>query len=318
MARARRDEVRLINALIDGGEGDEGGVIGAVAKEQLKQLPSYAYWNGLEMFGIRLYHGSIDQYHRSLDSYYQLQLDLPKPEGGEPVEGLRPNWHAGLPPAPDGLLDEATFTLTADEATYLRERIRVSAPGSLLDALVSRGRPARHVLFAWRHPDVRRLSKELTERLEFARVLSEVMQGASLLYNLMLSERREFKARTTEYRSRLEDWSREVAVTSHWSWDEFWAVALLSNPRIPQSTRRFVERWFDFAGIGPKVVDDRKARAVISDRERVTKGSQSRLHNRRALELYGGRSGVSQLSYRWPVVERLINDILRGIAATPG
>jgi hypothetical protein len=44
-ARARRDEIRLIHALIEGGEGGGGGVIGAVVRERLKQPPSYAYWN---------------------------------------------------------------------------------------------------------------------------------------------------------------------------------------------------------------------------------------------------------------------------------
>ena len=35
-ARARRDEVRLINALIEGGEGDGSGVIGAVARDRVE------------------------------------------------------------------------------------------------------------------------------------------------------------------------------------------------------------------------------------------------------------------------------------------
>src|SRR3954463_9262121 len=59
-ARARRDEIRLIDALIRGGEGEGNGVIGAVARDRLKQLPSYAYWNGLEVLGIRLYQGSTE------------------------------------------------------------------------------------------------------------------------------------------------------------------------------------------------------------------------------------------------------------------
>src|SRR4029453_8528067 len=72
-ARARGDEIRLIGALIEGGEGDGGGVIGVAARDRLKQLPSYAYWNGLEILGIRLFPGSIDQYHRSLHGYYDWQ-----------------------------------------------------------------------------------------------------------------------------------------------------------------------------------------------------------------------------------------------------
>jgi hypothetical protein len=314
-ARARRDEIRLIHALIEGGEGEGSGVIGAVARERLKQLPSYAYWNGLEILGIRLYHGSNDRYHRSLDGYYRLLRDLPRGEGDEPTDGLRPNWHPGLPPPPDGLLDATSFELTPGEATYLRERVHASAPSSLLDSLVSRTRPARHVPFPWRHPDVGRLPSELAKSLELARAFSEVMHGASLLYNLMLAEARPLNDRAADYRARLEEWADQVTIPTEWSWNEFWAVVLLSNPRVPTLTRRFIERWFELASIGRGIADDRRGRSLISDRERVTKGSQARLHNRRALELWGGSSGTAQLAYRWPIVERIINDILKGVGS---
>src|SRR5690349_10778965 len=56
--KARRDEIRLIYSLLAGGEGEGSGVIGAVVRDRLKQLPSYSYWNGLEVLGIRLFHGS--------------------------------------------------------------------------------------------------------------------------------------------------------------------------------------------------------------------------------------------------------------------
>jgi hypothetical protein len=314
-ARARRDEIRLIHALIEGGEGEGSGVIGAVARERLKQLPSYAYWNGLEILGIRLYHGSNDRYHRSLDGYYRLLRELPRGEGDEPTDGLRPNWHPGLPPPPDRLLEATSFELTPEEAIYLRERVHASAPGSLLDLLVSRTRPARHVPFPWRHPDVGKLPSELAKSLELARAFSEVMHGASLLYNLMLAEARPLNDRAADYRARLEGWAQQVTIPAEWSWDEFWAVVLLSNPRVPTLTRHFIERWFELASVGGGVVDDRRGRSLISDRERVTKRSQARLHNRRALELWGGSSGTAQLAYRWPIVERIINDILKGVGS---
>jgi Family of unknown function (DUF6361) len=313
-ARSRRDEIRLIRALIEGGEGEGQGVIGAVAREQLKQLPSYAYWNGLEILGIRLFDGTPDRYHRSLDGYYRWLQDVPRSEGDEPSESLRTNWHPGLPPAPEGFLEGTSFDLTPEEAAYLRERIHASAPGSLLDEFASRSRPSRRVPFAWLHPDVARLPSDLGRRLQLARVFSELMYGASLLYSLMLAEARSAEELGAEHRDRLEDWAAQVDLPTGWSWDEFWAVTGLSNRRIPLSTRHFVTRWFDLAPVGRRIVDDRRARALIEDRERVTKGSQARLHNRRALELGGG--GVAgQLTYRWPVVERELNDILK--AAVP-
>ncbi len=313
-ARARRDEIRLIYALIEGGDGKGSGVIGVVARDRLKQLPSYAYWNGLEVLGIRLYQGSIDRYHRSLDGYYRLLRDTPRAEGDEPTDGPRPNWSPGLPPPPDRMLESSNFDLAYDEASYVRERIHISAPGSLLDLFVSRGRPARHVPFAWSHPDVAKLPKDLARSLELARVFSEVMHGASLLYNLMLAEARPLEAMAAGYRAQLEEWAGHAAIPSNWNWDEFWAVASLSNRRISATTRRFIERWFDLASLGPRIADDVRGRSLIKEREQITKRSQAPLHNRRALELWGGSSGTAQLSYRWPIVERIINDILKGVA----
>jgi Family of unknown function (DUF6361) len=314
-ARARRDEVRLIHALIEGGEGEGSGVIGGVARERLKQLPSSAYWNGLLVHGIRRYHGSIDRYHRSLDGYYQLVRDLPKAEGDEPTEGVRANWDAGLPPAPERLLESATFDLTRNEALYLRERIHASAPGSLFDVLASRARRARHVGFPWRHPDVAKLPADLAHLVALARTFSEVMHGASLLYNLMLAEARPLPARVEEYRTRLGYWVDEAAVPADWDWAGFWAVVLRANRRISPATRRFVERWFEAARYGLGVADDPGARPLISERERMTKGAQARLHNLRALELWGGSSGAAQLNYRWPNVEQIVDDILKGCTA---
>jgi Family of unknown function (DUF6361) len=313
-ARARRSEIRLINALIDGEQGEGDGVIGAVARDRLKQLPSYAYWNGLEVHGIRRYHGSIDRYHRSLDSHYLLLHEAPPSEGDEPTVSLVSNWDAGLPPRPDGLLESTKFKLTRDEALYLRERVHASVPGSLLDVFVSRARPSRRVQFPWQHPDVSKLPKALKASLELARVFSEVMNGASLLYNLMLAEKRSFDERAADYGARLEEWSGRVTVPAGWAWDEFWGVVLDVNRRVYPPTRRFVERWFEVATTKSAISKQAAARDLITDRERITKGAQARLLNRRALELWGGSSGISQLNYRWPVVERIVNDILKGTA----
>jgi Family of unknown function (DUF6361) len=316
-AQARRDEVRLINALIDGGEGDGSGVIGAVARDRVKQLPSYVYWNGLQVLGIRLFHGSTDRYHRSLDGYYWLLRERPRSEGEEPTEGLHTNWHAGLPAPPKQLLEDASFELTLNEAVYLRERIHASAPGSLLDVFVSRARPSRPVRFPWLHPDVAKLPREVARSLELAHVFSEVMVGANMLYGLMASEAQSIDTQRAEYRSLLEEWADRVSVPADWSWDEFWAVALLSNRRIPLRTRHFVTGWFDIAFAGRGIVDDPRGRALIRAREWATKGSQARLHNRRAMERWRGSGEVSQLTYRWPVVQRMLNDILKGIRS-PG
>lgn len=310
-ARARHAEVRLIHSLIAGGEGDGEGVIGAQARERLKLLPSYAYWNGLRVLGIRQFPGSVDRYHRSLDAWYALDAGSPRAEGGEAVEGSRRNWHAGLPAAPEGLLESATFALGADEASYLRERIRAAAPESALDFFTSCATPTEATRFPWQHPEAARLPANARHTLGLARVFSEVMHGAALLYNLMLAELAGSAERRDDYESALASWNADLRIPEDWSWDEFWAVAVIANPNISRPTREFVQRWFAVSA-GDAVAVSSVARAVISDRELMTKRGQARLHNPRALELWGGTSGTSQLAYRWGVVERIVNDIVVG------
>src|SRR5712675_1535949 len=68
VARGRRAEIELIDALVDSKERQ--GVIGIQARQTLKRLPSNVYWSGLLAWGIRRFHGSQPQYHQSLDEFY--------------------------------------------------------------------------------------------------------------------------------------------------------------------------------------------------------------------------------------------------------
>src|SRR5690606_119318 len=62
VARARKEEIGLRDALLESGETD--GVIGKVAGAALKRLPSNVYWQGMGAWGIRQFPGSQDALHR--------------------------------------------------------------------------------------------------------------------------------------------------------------------------------------------------------------------------------------------------------------
>ena len=66
--RARKAEVELIDA-VERSE-DSLGNIGKLAKTTLKRLPSSVYWQGMGVWGIRVFGGAQAQYYRSLDQYY--------------------------------------------------------------------------------------------------------------------------------------------------------------------------------------------------------------------------------------------------------
>ena len=134
--RARKEEIRLIYALL--ASDDTDGVIGSEAKENLQRLPSNIYWQGLDAWGIRLFPYAISEYHRSLDTFYKLGKDSSHSleEESDRLEKRR-NWHPELPLAPDDFPDNASFLLTYDEASYLKERVLSRWPNTMLACLLA-------------------------------------------------------------------------------------------------------------------------------------------------------------------------------------
>jgi hypothetical protein len=149
VARGRRAEIGLIDALVDSGERQ--GVIGIQARKTLKRVPSNVYWNGLLVWGIRRFRGSQSLYHQSLDGSYGSSPGLVD-DDRNPVGGVPPaSWDPNLPGAPHGFPKDTTFQLTTAEAGYLRERIIFSHRDSMLAFLVDECEPSE-TTFAWEHP----------------------------------------------------------------------------------------------------------------------------------------------------------------------
>jgi hypothetical protein len=51
----------------------------------------------------------------------------------------------------------------------------------------------------------------------------------------------------------------------------------------------------------------------VRERERQAKGSNARFFNPSAREAWEGSRGTARLSYRWRLVQRLLDDIHRGL-----
>ncbi|MGE5572098.1 MAG: DUF6361 family protein, partial [Bacteroidota bacterium] len=325
--RARREEVALIDALAE--SDDTNGVIGIQARASLKRLPSNVYWQGLGRWRIRLFPGSQEQYHRSLNGFYDRMRRIARDDEGTPLGGpMRPNWHPGLPPAPPGFPRKASFQLAKAEADYVRSRIMTQVPGTLLALLVDGVGPPTQVVFPWEHPQVQDFPARIKEQLDHARNFSEAIHGAALLYNLMLAELSGQEELMEEYRARLSEWSTLIAERreplANWDRRRFWSIVISSGARVAPATRLFIDTWLDLTLSGDRVrggpvrdisrvADSERARSLIRDRETLLKRDQARLTNRRALELWNGAAGTAQLSYRWPVAQTIVADILAGL-----
>ncbi|HTA89123.1 MAG TPA: DUF6361 family protein, partial [Polyangiaceae bacterium] len=245
--RARRDEIALCDALCR--SDDVQGVIGSQARGGLKRLPSNIYWLGLHTWGIRVFAGSQDDYHEQLKrpEAFRPQRD----DDGALVDGEgRRAWDGHLPRAPKDFLKSASLSLTRVEAEYLRDRLAHSVGDSLLSHLVNRTREMSGAL-PWQHPQAGTFPAKVRVHLEHARLFSETMYGAALLYNLLLiehlkpGEAREEKLGKTQ--EAIDDWCEELHARRHDidSWDRgaFWQLAK-SQANVRGGTERFVNEWW--------------------------------------------------------------------------
>jgi hypothetical protein len=99
-----------------------------------------------------------------------------------------------------------------------------------------------------------------------------------------------------------------------WRLDDLWAAVLGRGHTITVPTQRFVTGWVREVAAGPSdLVQNETARRLIRDRERRLKGARSRFTNRRALDQWGGSSGISPLNFRWQITRQLLSDLHSGL-----
>ena len=324
-AWARNEELRL-NRLLRNGT-DTAGVFGIQAGDALKRLPSEVYWGGLRSWGIGMFPGHKWAYFRSLDGFYRRRDQFGNtPQDPEGKSAPPANWHPHVPDPPTGFPKEnVSVALRWKDADYLRDRIQARHPESLLALLA--GRANEVDLQASRPWELIHLadSPVLRDQLLDAKLFAVCMQGAALLYNLMLSELRRREDWTERYRDRLEVWADDVealgSALENWELDGVWRVVANQGRSPSYPTRNFVERWVDNLkrdGARAVVADDSKSRTLVRDRETWRKRGRARLTNPRHLELWGGDSGSGRMAYRWGSAKRILQDIFDGLARGEG
>jgi hypothetical protein len=317
-------ERRLIESLRQAGETE--GLIGRRAGPAVKILPSSIYWSGLLRYGILTHDAAPDQLHGATASG-------PGDGADELAMRIQGDWAATLPAVPPGFPEpvEDGFAMPRHEATWLREQMMNATPGSLLGHLLGHAHPPDLGSGApWEDSACTAAPADVRVLLHHAKLFSQAIHGAFLLYNLLIGERYESADLTRisdpvdGYRDRIDAWSKECAglgaALSGWNREEFWSLVLQANPRISMATRLFVDAWVNAvcADQSSAVADDQALRDLVTRRERQQKKAQSRLSNERLLRTWSGASGSAQLVYRWPQVRRILTDIHDGLGRHAG
>lgn len=305
---ARALEIRLADALKAGGESN--GIIGRDAGPRLQRLPSSVYWAGLGAWGIRLFPGSIDSLFISLRGLKRPRVssDSEDAAAGSRAAAI---WNPALPQAPNGLLDRAAFSLTADEAQFIIDRLVATQPAALLTMLARDGVDAEcdHI---WTHPHLASFPAPARRLVRHGEIFSHVMHGAALLYNLALSELRGRDDWAEDYRERIAAWAAELdlSVVRNWSLDDFWDAIEHPAHSIRPAAKRFVTQWLELVVDGTtQIASASAARQLVEERERRLKTSQSRYANHAVRDRWTGASGVDRLNFRWNQARSHLRDL---------
>ncbi|MEZ4399365.1 MAG: DUF6361 family protein [Kofleriaceae bacterium] len=313
---ARRAEIALIRALVESDDAD--GVIGKRAGQSLSRLPSNVYWAGLVHWGIFLQRQTQSWYHAQF-SILTAARDAETADDPGVVWERRATWHRQLPRAPEGFPAKASFALTRDEAEFLRGRFEERCAGSLLAWLARNGSASPAPDF-WDDPVAQQTPAELRAIIALARRFSLHVEGAPLLYNLLLAEKRAASPHgdrelVSGYRDELAKWASHEAEEAPFDPSTLWAFLALRGLVSPPAQQSFVRAWSErVAAIGARQVpDDGSLRGLVELRERQLKGPRARLVNEGRLLDWSGRVGTGRMDFRWFRVRQLLTDLHRGL-----
>ncbi len=316
---AGKTERDLIQPLIDSND-QTVGVFGKTSGKGVKRLPSSVYWTGLGIWEIRLTPFSQHEYHKRIDEIYRSRNALKTREKEAKSRGddidfeQRKNeisWHPKLPQPPKNFPSEADFTLSQEEAEFIKDRIQCACPNSLLSVLALSCKPV-NTNAPWKHPDYSSFSKEHKELLTHARLFSEVMHGAALSYNFQLAKLLPHDDLVSKHQASFNNWAKNLPLREieNWDIDRLWKLTQGHKHKITPRTTKFVEQWVNYVQKDSKnLLINTGALNLIEKREMKLKGTHSRFKNRRALEQWSGYSGLRKFDYRWSNVKVLLNDL---------
>ena len=324
----------LIETLMQSDDLD--GVFGKTSGKELKRLPSSVYWSGLEKWGIKKEFCSQSEYFDRAKFLSAKRLELEKEiahsqkhqDDCTEIQIQQNNasiWDINIPKAPQDFPHSANLKLTNEEATFIKDQLRKHCGESLLAYLADHTeyKSSKEISAPWDHPEFEQFDIDTQQLLHHAEFFAILIHGAYLLYNMLLAQLSNDEKATQNYEDQLCAWYAELQHRDskkfrldNWSLDEFWStiesskVSYVEPIMINRMTKNFIETWFNI--LQRKEPDFYKSKEVIiliREREKRLKGARSRFSNKKALEQWGGASGVNELRYRWSTAKQFLKDL---------
>jgi hypothetical protein len=319
---SRRRQTHLIRALKDGEGDDTNGLIGARTDEPLR-MPDELIWNGLRRWGIRRRDGSRAKYWRMLETGDSSSFGVGRGDLDEALDAEAGSWwHLRLPFAPTGFLESITFELEHHEALFLRDQLAQDVPESLLARMTADPPLMPRGAFAWENPQaLSRLTTEMQDAMDHARVFSFANRGMFLLYSYFVSHKRG-AANVDHLAEELERWTDHLDNSGvreeirDWGTrrEAFWSLIKAQNARLRIGTEEFIDSWMAMS-LSParQLLESEDAKKLIADREWAVKRQFARLAGGKALDRARDESGTGQLDFRWSQGGQIITDIVEGL-----
>jgi hypothetical protein len=320
------------------------GVIGDRAKDSLSRYPSNIYWSSLRRLGIFLHpNWGLAYYQGHLKDFYSSMNAEKDDDGLSHLNNPnRLNWDKNLINIladghsiiiSNGKLSESlNFTLTQDEAHYLKAKFKALATQEGRPSILSHLLEQLHA-DSFSYPWDTSYPSSLTLYVSHARCLSMLTRGATLQYFHLLQREREIRG-IAQPVCDLTDlfiqwWEATHQELAKWQVEQFLIVAS-DIKGLRRNDAFFIKSWLRLnieAASAKDFLENSEAHTLIRNRERVTRPNKSRLYHIEYLQrwkppeqkdLGSMASNLDNLRYglvyRAGIGNTFVRDIIGGLA----
>ena len=308
---------------------DLDGLIGKEVGVRLKRMPSSVYWTGLKKFGIILPDITMSQLPVFFCKKYRLEntASLKRLTKQDKLADIYENKEAvyftteDLPPYPG--IKSLSLRMTKPEAEFLRKRVRLNAPKSILASLLADIENRKDFMLVPSFEDLVTYTGKscpLYVSLQAALLFDKIMKGVYIRYNYKLSLYAEAQTKLVW----TNNWDNYLISLTKLDFSENSFDLYFRDFKINENTIQFCKQWIRL--IKQDTINETAVDELLRLREVKLKGNErSRLNNptlaqKTALPIgvtFNQNTGeVSYLNFRFYIAKKIIQDIYIGLTNT--